>query len=196
MQAPSQATLFDVTRPDRPALLALWLTAAAALGVCLLTLSAKLQVPFWPVPMTMQTLVVLMLGMAYGPWLGAGTVLAYLLVGAMGFPVFAGTPERGLGLPYMLGPTGGFLFGFVAAGWLAGVLAERGWDRTVVRCGIAMLLGTAVIILAGLAWLAPVVGLARAIEVGFVPFLASSVVKIALGAVSLPLIWRLLAAQK
>lgn len=196
MQAQTQATLFDVTRPDRPALQALWLTSAVVLGVCLLTLSAKLQVPFWPVPMTMQTLVVLMLGMAYGPWLGAGTVLGYLLVGAMGFPVFAGTPERGVGLPYMLGPTGGFLFGFVAAAWLAGVLAERGWDRTVLRCGIAMLLGTAVIILAGLAWLAPAVGLARAIEVGFVPFLASSIVKIVLGAVSLPLIWRLLAAQK
>ena len=64
--------------------------------------------------MTMQTLVVLMLGMAYGPRLGAGTVLAYLLVGAAGLPVFAGTPERGIGLAYMMGPTGGFLMGFVA----------------------------------------------------------------------------------
>jgi biotin transport system substrate-specific component len=196
MQAPTQATLFAITRPDNQVLQALWLAAAVALGVCLLTLSAKVQVPFWPVPMTMQTLVVLMLGMAYGPWLGAGTALAYLAVGAMGFPVFAGTPERGIGLPYMLGPTGGFLLGFVAAAWLAGVLAARGWDRTILRCGVANLLGTAVIIAAGIAWLVPAVGLVRAIEVGFVPFLASSVVKIALGAVSLPMIWRLVAAQK
>ena len=82
---------------------ALYIAAAVVIGVCLLTLSAKVQVPFWPVPMTMQTLVVLMLGMAYGGWLGAATVLAYLAVGAAGFPVFAGTPQRGIGWGYSVG---------------------------------------------------------------------------------------------
>jgi biotin transporter BioY len=100
------------------------LVAAVVGGVCLLTLSAKLQVPFYPVPMTMQTLVVLMIGMAYGRMLGTATVVAYLLAGAAGLPVFAGTPERGIGLAYMTGPTGGYLLGFLIASWLMGMLAD------------------------------------------------------------------------
>ena len=184
-----QPTLFGTFVADarsKPLLAA----SAVVFGVCLLTLSAKVQVPFWPVPMTMQTLVVLMLGMAYGSTLGAGTVIAYLLVGAAGFPVFAGTPERGIGLAYMMGPTGGFLLGFVAAAWVTGALAERGWDRSVLRCAGAMLAGTIVIFLFGLTALIPVIGLGRAIETGFVPFLASSTLKLALGAVAMPLLWQ------
>ena len=195
MQAQVQRTLLNAAWPSDAPAQALRLAPAVVFGVCLLTLSARLQVPFWPVPMTMQTLVVLLLGMAYGARLGAGTVLAYLLVGAIGMPVFAGTPERGIGLAYMLGPTGGFLLGFLIAAWLVGVLAERGWDRLVPRCGAAMLIGTVVIIVTGLAWLVPALGPARAIEVGLVPFLMSSALKVALGAVSMPLIWRLLARE-
>jgi biotin transport system substrate-specific component len=186
----SPRTLLDLARPESaPARLA---TAAAAIlfGVCLLTLSAKIQVPFWPVPMTMQTLVVLMLGMAYGSRMAAGTVLAYLLVGAAGFPVLAGTPARGIGLAYMMGPTGGFLIGFLLAAWLVGFLAERGFDRSLLACGAAMLLGHAVISLSGVVWLAALLGTTKAIEIGFMPFLASSVLKTALGAVAMPLIWR------
>jgi len=187
----SQGTLFRVAALEG-ASARLYVAAALLFGVCLLTLSAKLQVPFWPVPMTMQTLVVLMLGMAYGPRLGAGTVLAYLLVGAAGLPVFAGTPERGIGLAYMMGPTGGFLMGFVLAAWITGALAERGWDRSVPWCAAAMLAGTVVIFVLGLAALIPITGLSRAIETGLVPFLASSALKIALGAVAMPVIWRVL----
>lgn len=186
-----EGTLFGVVL-DRTSGRLLFISGAILFGVCLLTLSAKLQVPFWPVPMTMQTLVVLMLGMAYGPRLGAGTVLAYILVGAVGFPVFAGTPERGIGLAYMMGPTGGFLMGFVVAAWITGVLAERGWDRSVLWCAAAMLVGTVGIFVLGLAALAPVTGFSRAIETGLMPFLASSALKVALGAVALPLIWRFL----
>ena len=186
----TQGTLFGC-RADREFALVVSLPRCL-FGVCLLTLSAKLQVPFWPVPMTMQTLVVLMLGMAYGPRLGAGTVLAYLLVGAAGLPVFAGTPERGIGLAYMMGPTGGFLMGFVLAAWITGALAERGWDRSVPWCAAAMLAGTVVIFVLGLAALIPITGLSRAIETGLVPFLASSALKIALGAVAMPVIWRVL----
>ena len=187
-----QRTLFGLAASEGPSSRLLHVAAAVLFGICLLTLSAKLQVPFWPVPMTMQTLVVLMLGMAYGPRLGAGTVLAYLLVGAAGLPVFAGTPERGIGLAYMMGPTGGFLMGFVVAAWITGVLAERGWDRSMPWCAAAMLAGTVVIFVFGLAALMPITGVSRAIETGLVPFLASSGLKIALGAVAMPLIWRIL----
>src|SRR5712672_4648101 len=82
-----------------------------ATGLLLLTLSAKIQIPLWPVPMTMQTYVILVIAMAYGTRLGVATVVAYLLAGAVGLPVFAGTPEKGIGVPYMLGPTGGYLVG-------------------------------------------------------------------------------------
>ena len=106
----------------------------ALAGSLLLTLSAKVQVPFYPVPITMQSLVVLCLGATLGARLGAATVVLYLLEGALGLPVFAGTPERGIGLAYMAGPTGGYLIGFVAAAYLVGLLAERGWDRSHVGC--------------------------------------------------------------
>jgi biotin transport system substrate-specific component len=171
------------------------MAVAAVFGVCLLTLSAKVQVPFWPVPMTMQTLVVLMLGMAYGSRLAAGTVVAYLLAGAAGLPVFAGTPERGIGLAYMMGPTAGFLFGFVIATWIVGFLAERGWDRNFLTCGAAMIAGHAAISLSGVLWLAVLMGTTKAIDVGLVPFLASSALKTALGTAAMPLIWRIVARR-
>ena len=100
-------------------------------GSLLLWASARLQVPFYPVPMTMQTFVVLMIGAAYGWRLGAATVALYLLQGALGMPVFAGTPEKGIGLAYMAGPTGGYLVGYVAAAAVTGALAGRGWARRV-----------------------------------------------------------------
>jgi biotin transport system substrate-specific component len=166
------------------------LVAAVVGGVCLLTLSAKLQVPFYPVPMTMQTLVVLMIGMAYGRVLGTATVAAYLLAGAAGLPVFAGTPERGIGLPYMMGPTGGYLVGFLVSTWLMGALAERGWSGSFPLAALAMVAGHVVILGMGLAWLAVLLGADKAVAVGLAPFLATTAVKCALGAVSIPPIWR------
>jgi biotin transport system substrate-specific component len=196
MSAHRHSTLLNLGLRDEGAMRALTIAAAVGLGVCLLTLSAKVQVPFWPVPMTMQTLVVLMLGMAYGRWLGAATVLAYLAVGAAGFPVFAGTPQRGIGLAYMMGPTGGFLIGFVAAAWVTGALAERGWDRSVLLSAAAMLVGTVVIFLFGLAPLIAAAGLQRAVETGLIPFLASSGLKIALGAALMPALWYVLGGKR
>src|SRR5262249_11270176 len=137
-----------MTRPQPTLAAALWPQAdrpllrncvLALIGTLLLTASAKIQVPFWPVPMTMQTFVVLCLGAVLGPRLGATTVLLYLAEGAVGLPVFAGTPEKGLGLAYMAGPTGGYLVGFVAGAAVTGWLAERGWDRSIVRLFAAML---------------------------------------------------------
>ncbi|MEK7244626.1 MAG: biotin transporter BioY, partial [Pseudomonadota bacterium] len=115
----------------------------------------------------------------------------YLLEGAVGLPVFAGTPEKGIGIPYMLGPTGGYLVGFVAATWLAGWLAERGWDRTFLRATAVNFLATAVVFVFGLAWLVPMFGWSKSIAVGVTPFLLSSAFKIALGGALLPAAWSL-----
>jgi biotin transport system substrate-specific component len=195
MGAAAPRTLLEAAWPQDINARRVGMAVAAVFGVCLLTLSAKVQVPFWPVPMTMQTLVVLMLGMAYGSRLAAGTVVAYLLAGAAGLPVFAGTPERGIGLAYMMGPTAGFLFGFVIATWIVGFLAERGWDRNFLTCGAAMIAGHAAISLSGVLWLAVLMGTTKAIDVGLVPFLASSALKTALGTAAMPLIWRIVARR-
>jgi biotin transport system substrate-specific component len=166
-----QPTLLDVLSPrlSRPA--TAWRDIALAIaGSLLLTLSAKLQIPFWPVPMTMQTFVVLVIGTAFGWRLGAATVALYLLEGALGLPVFAGTPERGIGLAYMMGPTGGYLAGFLAAAVLCGKLAERGWDRNPWRTALAMTAGHLLILFLGWAWLAALIGPQKAYLTGVAPF--------------------------
>ncbi len=164
----------------------------ALIGSALLTVSAKVQVPFYPVPMTMQTLVVLTLGMAFGWRLGAATVLLYLAEGAMGLPVFSGTPEKGIGVAYMLGSTGGYLAGFVLAAALCGWLAERGWDRSIVTTALVMLLGNIVIYVPGLLWLGGLFGWDKPILAwGLTPFVLGDVAKLALAALALPLVWRL-----
>ena len=182
--ASKPATLMAALWPagERPELGALRAIVLAIVGSLLLTASAKAQVPFWPVPMTMQTFAVVVIGMAYGWRLGGATVLLYLIEGAAGLPVFSGTPERGLGVAYMVGPTGGYLVGFFAAALLCGWLAERGWDRRLVPALFAMLLGHVVIFVFGLGWLAQSIGMQKAVAVGFTPFLAGTVVKIALAA--------------
>ena len=165
----------------------------ALVGTALLWLSAKVQVPFWPVPMTMQTFVVLVLGMTYGWRLGSATLLLYLAEGAVGLPVFAGTPEKGIGLAYMLGGTGGYLVGFVLAAAICGYLAERGWDRRVVTTAIAMLIGNVAIYVPGLLWLGGLFGWDKPIiEWGLMPFLLGDAAKLALAAAILPLAWKAL----
>jgi biotin transport system substrate-specific component len=161
----------------------------AIAGSLALWVSAKIQVPFWPVPMTLQTLVVLMLGMAYGVRLGLATVLLYLAEGAAGLPVFASTPERGIGLAYMLGPTGGYLLGFVLAVALVGYLAERGWDRSVPGTAAAMIAGHVLMFLPGIAWLAVLMGWGRAVDLGFTPFILATILKTALGFALMPAAW-------
>ncbi len=150
-------------------------------GSLLLTLSAKVQVPFFPVPMTMQVLVVLLIGAAYGPRLAGATLGAYLLQGAAGLPVFAGTPEKGLGLAYMVGPTGGYLAGFLVAAIAVGWMAERGWDKGPLRIAASGLVGLAAIYALGLAWLGAVVGWDKPVLAwGLWPFLPAEALKLAL----------------
>jgi biotin transport system substrate-specific component len=165
-----------------------------ALGTALLTLSAKVNLPLPYVPMTLQTLVVLMIGAAYGWRLGAATVIAYLGEGALGLPVFAGPLG---GLAPLVGPTAGYLYGFVLAALATGWLSERGWDRSVPRLFVAMAIGHVLILGAGFAWLAfgMKLGVDKAWLVGIVPFIAASLVKNALGAALVPAIRRLFAPR-
>lgn len=163
----------------------------ALAGSLALWISAKVQVPFYPVPMTMQTFVVLVIGMAFGWRLGGATVLLYLAEGMAGLPVFAGTPERGIGLAYMVGPTGGYLVGFVLAAVVVGILAERRWDRGIATTLAAMTAGTAIIFTCGVLWLGAIVGWDKPVlELGVIPFLPGAAFKIALAAAVLPLAWR------
>ena len=145
----------------------------ALAGAALLTLSAKVQVPFYPVPMTMQTFVVLVIGMAFGWRLGTATVVLYLVEGAFGLPVFAGTPAKGIGLAYMAGPTGGYLVGFAVAAAFVGYLAERGWDRNLLTTLAAMVAGTALIFIFGYVWLAHLIGFQKAFQFGVLPFMSA-----------------------
>jgi biotin transport system substrate-specific component len=170
---------------------ALRATVLVALGTALLTLSAKVNLPLPFVPMTLQTLVVLMIGAAYGSRLGTATMIAYLAEGAIGLPVFAGPVG---GLAPLVGPTAGYLFGFVAAAFITGWFAERGWDGSVTRLFVAMGLGHVAILGLGFAWLAfgLHLGVEKAWLVGILPFIAASLVKNALGAALLPALRHLL----
>jgi biotin transport system substrate-specific component len=187
------ASLAAVLWPDRAEGLSAAPRVAVliALGTALLTLSAKINLPLPYVPMTLQTLVVLMIGAAYGARLGAATVMAYLAEGAIGLPVFAGPVG---GLAPLIGPTAGYLFGFVAAAFVTGWLSERGWDRSVPRLFVAMGLGHIIILGCGFGWLAFAMklGLEKAWLVGIAPFVAASVIKNALGALAVPAIRRAL----
>lgn len=186
------SAVWPISLSDRAGRRLLRAALLALAGTALIWLSAKIQVPFYPVPMTMQTFVVLGLGMAYGWRLGAATVLLYLVEGALGLPVFAGTPEKGIGLVYMLGGTGGYLLGFLVAAAACGWLAERGWDRTAARTALAMVLGNALIYLFGLLWLGSLYGWDKPIlEWGLTPFLLGDLTKLALAAAVLPLAWKL-----
>ncbi|MFK8033808.1 MAG: biotin transporter BioY [Hyphomicrobiales bacterium] len=167
--------------------------ALAVVGSLALWVSAKIQVPFYPVPMTMQTFMVLVIGMAFGWRLGAATILLYLAEGALGLPVFANSPERGIGLAYMVGPTGGYLFGFVVSAAVVGFLGQKGWDRNVVTTLVAMTIGTAIIFGFGLLWLGSVIGWDKPIlQLGMYPFLPGAAFKIVLAAAVLPMAWRFL----
>lgn len=193
--AHSADTLVEALLPQAASLQGSWLRTimVVAAGSLLLTLSAKVSIPFFPVPMTLQTMVVLCLGMALGPRLGAAAVLAYLAQGAMGLPVFAGTPEKGIGLAYMLQHTGGYLIGFVVAAYAVGHLAKRQWDRSFVTTVAAMLIGNAIIYAFGLLWLGSLIGWDKPVlALGMVPFLLGDLAKVLIATALLPTIWKFL----
>ena len=172
----------------------LWVKRAALviLGVLALAIAAKIKVPMWPVPITMGTFAVLTIGAAYGARLGLVTILAYMVVGAMGFDVFAGSSAETFGLTYMMGGTGGYLVGYVLATVALGVLAQRGWDRPVLWMALAMLIGNVLIYVPGLLWLGQLYGWDKPILAwGLTPFLIGDAIKLALAAAILPAAWAL-----
>lgn len=173
---------------------ALWVkrVALVALGVAALAIAAKIKVPFWPVPITMQTFVVVAVGAAYGMRLGLATMAAYLAIGALGFDVFTGSTAEKNGLAYMMGGTGGYLAGFVAATAFLGWAARRGWDRSVGSMGAAMLIAHAMIYALGLLWLGTLMGWDKPIlQWGLYPFLLGDAAKVALAALLFPALWRM-----
>ncbi len=160
-------------------------------GSALIGLAAQVEVPWYPVPVTGQTLMVLLIGMAYGPTLGTTTIIVYLLEGAIGLPVFAGGTA---GWPVLFGITGGYLIGFVPAAFLVGVLALRGMGRTILGAITAMILGNLIIYTFGVAWLQGFIGFEKAIAGGLLPFIYGDLLKIVIAAVAMPVAWR--AVQK
>lgn len=195
----------QLTLPSRTIVEELWPTentlvrniVLAIVGSGALWISAKISIPFFPVPLSMQSFVVLIIGMALGPRLGAASVLLYLAEGAIGLPVFSGTPEKGIGLAYMMGTTGGYLLGFFLAAGVVGFLAERGWDRSIPTTAAAMFIGNALIYVPGLLWLGSVVGWDKPVLAwGLTPFLIGDAVKLVLAAVTMPLLWKVFSNKK
>tara|TARA_B100000579_G_scaffold360917_1_gene318395 strand:+ start:209 stop:760 length:552 start_codon:yes stop_codon:yes gene_type:complete len=147
-------------------------------GSLLLAISAKIKIPFYPVPMTMQTFVVVLMGMAFGWRIGVATVSIYLLEGIIGLPVFAGTPEKGLGLVYFMGPTMGYLIGFLFAVFLAGYLNLK---TNVFFIFIKLILSVSIIYVFGILWLGNLIGWDKPLlELGLMPFLLAELFKISL----------------
>jgi biotin transport system substrate-specific component len=161
-------------------------------GTLLIALAAQVSVPFFPVPMTLQTLAVLVVGLTFGARLGALTLVAYLAEGAMGLPVFA----NGANGAALMGPTAGFLFGFVAMAGLAGLAAERGLARGVVSTALCALLISAALYLPGIAWLSTFTGVEKAVQLGALPFLLGDAVKSVIAAMVVWGGWKAVAARR
>ena len=161
----------------RPNALPMPLRAVAiGLGVCVIAAAAHISIPFWPVPMTMQSGTILLLSAVYGSGLAEATLAAYIVAGALGLPVFA----SGAGLAYLVGPTGGYLLGFLAASALMGFCASRGLMRGWIGTIAAFVAGLALIYVPGTAWLAVLFGPHKAITFGLVPFLPAEATKLAM----------------
>ena len=164
------------------------------LGVLALTIAANIKVPVpgSPVLMNMGTFAVLTIGAAYGARLGLTTILAYMIIGALGFDIFQSSTADLNGIEYMMGGTGGYLLGYVLATLVLGALAARGWDRSVLWMALAMLIGNALIYVPGLLWLGTLYGWDKPIlEWGLTPFLLGDGLKLLLAAVLLPLVWKM-----
>ena len=163
------------------------------LGIMALAILAKVKIPMWPVPITMGTFAVLIIGATYGPRLGLTTILGYMIIGALGFDVFAGSSAEAYGLTYMMGGTGGYLVGYVLATLALGWAARAGWDRSVLMMAFAMLLGNVLIYVPGVAWLGVLYGFDQPILAwGLTPFLIGDALKLVLAALLVPAVWKML----
>jgi biotin transport system substrate-specific component len=189
-----QPTYADLIRPSTRAqqmALDVLMVLGGSLFVALLS-QVRIPAGFSPVPITGQTLAVLLVGATLGSRRGALAMLAYLAEGAMGLPVFAGAG----GAARLIGPTGGYLVGFVVAAFIVGWLAEHGWDRRPVTTALAMLAGSAAIYLFGVSWLAVLMGSDKALTLGLYPFIIGDLLKLALAVVLLPAGWWLVGQSR
>lgn len=190
----------------------LWIKRAILVVVGVLVLAAcakiRLMIPPSPVPVNLGTFAVLTLGAAYGPRLGMVTVLAYMLVGLLGFDVFANSSAANNGWAYMSGATGGYLVGFVLATLALGAFSRLGWDRSVPLTALAMVIGNVIIYALGLAWLYVLVDggmfdaaaysspATQTLAWGFIPFWIGDVMKIVFAAILLPTLWKAIGAAR
>ena len=160
----------------------------ALFGTLLLAISSKVQVPFWPVPMTMQTFVIFLIGMTYGVRLSFATVALYLFEGAAGLPVFA----SGGGIAYLTGPTAGYLYGMLFASVVISHLANLGFSKTYFKAVITLVTGSIIIFALGIIYLGSIIGYQKAVAAGLYPFIPSELFKIALAVALIPTIQKLI----
>ena len=168
-------------------------------GIFILTLFSKIKIPIWPspVPINLATLSVLTIGLTYGPKLGLMTVFGYLILGTLGFDVFANSSAKVNGMEYMLGSTGGYLFGYLLATIALGFLARAGWDRNVFKIVLALIIGNALIYIPGIFWLAELYTWNKPILAwGLTPFLIGDALKILLAALVIPSMWKFIGSAK
>ena len=157
-------------------------------GTLLLTISAKVQVPFWPVPMTMQTFVVFLIGSTYGVRLSFLTLFAYLIEGAIGLPVFA----AGGGIVYLTGPTAGYLYGMTIAAAVISYFANMGYSTSYIKSFISIIIGSIIIFFLGVLYLGSIIGYTKAIQAGLLPFIPSELFKIALAVLLIPTLHKII----
>ena len=160
----------------------------AFLATLLLAISSKIKIPFWPVPMTMQTFIIFLIGMTYGVRLSFVTVALYLLQGAAGLPVFA----SGGGIAYLMGPTAGYLYGMLFASVAISYLANLGFSKTYFKATLSLLIGSIMIFLIGIIYLGLIIGYEKAIVAGLLPFIPSELFKIALAVSLIPTIHKII----
>ena len=154
----------------------------ALIGSIILAISSKIKIPFYPVPMTMQTLIVLMIGIAFGWKLGVATVALYLFEGIIGLPVFSGSPEKGVGLVYFTGPTMGYLLGFLVTAYISGKFI---YDNNIVSTFLKLFFATSLIYVLGMTWLGILIGWDKPIfQLGAQPFLLAELFKILIATIS------------
>ena len=158
------------------------------IGSILLAISAKIQVPFWPVPMTMQTFVIFLIGMTYSIRLSFVTVAFYLFQGAMGLPVFA----AGGGIAYLVGPTAGYLYGMLFASIVISYFANLGFSKTYFKAALSLLIGSVVLFSFGIMYLGYIIGFEKALAVGLLPFIPSELFKIALAVALIPTLHKII----
>jgi biotin transport system substrate-specific component len=179
-------SLAEEFQPEGQLAKAVWYVSLALAGTALMTLAAKTKVDMVFVNVTMQTFAVFAISAAYGSRLAVATMALYLLEGALGMPVFTGTPEKGIGLAYMVGPTGGYLLSYLAAAWIVGLAADKGFARNPVVLGAAMFAAEVVILGMGFVWMAHLLGFEKAFTFGVGPFIVADILKLALAAAIVP----------